>query len=164
MIGIASEVWFPVVTLVVGIVLKGGFDALADHRALRTQKHLRDQEHRYASTTRRIAFQRETLLNLQECVQEASRAASEVFLADLNNAELGYDWSRAKIPEKINQKFFDAQRRLSLLQSRIRDEEVRAICAQMKSKMLNISVSKNQVDAIQLLDHISARSDELNER
>jgi hypothetical protein len=164
MVGVAPEVWFPVVTLVIGIVLKIVADVFADRRALKAQKELRDHENRYTSMIRRTAFQRETLLKLQECVQDTSRAANEVFLSDLANASLGHGWSRAKIPEEIDQKFFNTQRKLSLLQSRVRDEEVRTICEKMKSYLIKFSFPKDQNEAMELLGHISSQSDQLNER
>lgn len=45
---ISSQTWFPVVTLVLGLVLKGAFDALTDRRTRERERKARREQRRDA--------------------------------------------------------------------------------------------------------------------
>lgn len=74
-LGVSPEIRFPVITLIVGVVLKGIFDAITDGRAERREKDARRALRLDAFRQRRDEFQRATLLELQEVVARLVRFA-----------------------------------------------------------------------------------------
>ncbi|MDI6835818.1 MAG: hypothetical protein QMD99_08900 [Rhizobiaceae bacterium] len=80
--GIPSDVWFPVVTLIIGSVLKGLYDLMADQRVERREKAARLEMRHDAQMLRKTEFQRKTILELQEEVAKLARATGQMNHAD----------------------------------------------------------------------------------
>jgi hypothetical protein len=111
----SSEVWLPIATLVLGIVLGYVADWLREERSSR-----REREERWK------AFQRESILEAQDLLwdlitanMEAGRAAKAHFRAtgEWPDDEFEYDLS-------LVMKSLNAQARLLVLASRIEDREL----------------------------------------
>lgn len=82
MVGLAPEVWFPVVTLMGGAMIGVITQTITDWRTAERERLARLEQRQDAARDRRIEFQRATLLELRERVGELIRAAGEANHSD----------------------------------------------------------------------------------
>ncbi len=113
---------------------------------------------------RRINFQRETLLDLQDAVMQLSRAAGSVyhhhFAAHARTAE----WHKEPLPDDLNESFRLSQVRTSVLAARVRDESVRQLVQVAKSEATAIAITDRGTESIRAFAGASATCDRLNDR
>src|SRR5215831_5411276 len=63
-LGIPPETWFPVVTLITGVMLKAVFDMMTDRRTALREREARRDQRRDALRLKRVEFQRATLMSV----------------------------------------------------------------------------------------------------
>lgn len=114
--------WFPFLTLVLGYRLKTFEAWIQDKRTAVREREARDEARRDLRVTRRDAFQRDTLLELQDAVQKLGRGTAAAQHADEMTFRQSNVWRKELLPEDVNQQLFVAQRQTTLLSSRVRDE------------------------------------------
>jgi hypothetical protein len=71
------------------------------------------------------AFQRETLLELQEAIHDALRLAHRAYIEDCDSFRKGTPWSKAMLGEELNESIRLAFRKVSILVERVADDSVR---------------------------------------
>ena len=71
------------------------------------------------------AFQRETLLNLQDTLYETMRLIGQMHLEDTNNYKKTGIWGKSQFSEDINEKFMLSMRKISILKERISNNQLR---------------------------------------
>lgn len=131
--GLTPEVWFPVVTLIVGVLLKALFDALTDSRKAAVEKEVRLEKRKEAILMQRIESQRKTLEELQAAVSNLVRCAS---LGHINDAEAFHKtgaWAKGLLPEELNEKTRAAFREVALLKVRAHDPQLRHLVSELSS-------------------------------
>jgi hypothetical protein len=76
----------------------------------------------------RDAFQRETLTGLQDALTEWARALMEAHGLYRKSAHANGSWeTRSRLPDELNERMMALQRRVSLLRSRVLDDEERRL-------------------------------------
>jgi hypothetical protein len=106
--------WFPVVTLALGAI--GGFlaDFLREGRAA-------DREREAA----RHAFQRESLIALQDWLAKLSRATGAIHAADEMHFRQTGEWGRQQLGEELNLAFHEAVTNVQRFRVRVLDDAIR---------------------------------------
>lgn len=108
--------WFPVLTLVLGFLLK-----------LLSDRFQHRENRRDVLATQRRNFQRETLIGLQEAVVESMSAAARAFNEDEIEYEKCGRWRRSPLSKELNEPFFAAMRRTALLLERVHNAGLRRL-------------------------------------
>jgi hypothetical protein len=70
-------------------------------------------------------FQRDTLLKIQESIQDAMRNAGAMHRHDSMDYRKNGSWQKSLLGEELDQKVFNTQRELSLLTERVSSDELR---------------------------------------
>jgi hypothetical protein len=118
--------WFSGAFLVLlGFGTKFVSDWFQDKRTLQHERETRDALRRDQLAERRANFQRQTLLELQEAVQDLIRATGAAHVQDERAFKETGRWQREKLGEEINQQIFLANRSVLLLTVRVRDKALR---------------------------------------
>jgi hypothetical protein len=117
--------WFPVLTLLLGFAIKFLSDWIQNRRDVAKDRRTRTETRRDVIVDRRTTFQRATLLELQEAVQDLARAAG----ASHHQDEVAYrrtgEWQRELLGDELNDQYFATNRSVLLLNVRVRDESLR---------------------------------------
>ena len=119
---------------------------------------LQDQKVREERQERANAFQRETLLELQDAVHDVMRLEHRAYFEDCMSLRAGIIWSKATLSDELNEGKRLAKRRVTLLVERVADEDVRKqVKALMKSASL-VALAKEQEEANALLEGCTSDS------
>ena len=104
------------------------------------------------------AFQRETLLELQDAVHEVIRLEHRAYFEDCMSLRAGITWSKATLSDELNESKRLAKRRVALLVERVAEEDVRKeVKALMKSASL-VTLANAQDEANALLESCTSDS------
>lgn len=71
------------------------------------------------------AFQRETLLALQEAIHDALRLIARAYIEDHQAHVAGNEWGKNNLPEEVNEGIRLAQRKVAILVERVSDDPLR---------------------------------------
>ena len=162
-LGVSAETWFPVLTLVIGIVLKGVLDALSDKRTARREREARNEERRDAIRLRRVDNQRATLLEFQEAVSTLIRCAASAHLQDFEAHKKGAEWQKNLISNDLAEALRLAQMRVNLLRVRVQSEQIRELAKVLVRKLTELSMTPNLLAAEAALQHATRLTVELQE-
>lgn len=109
-----ADAAFALVGAVAGYLLKIAEGWLGDARAARKDR-----------AERRREFERTTLLELQEAMANLARAAGEIHHFD--SMQLRNTGQRTQVPREMDEREFQARRRLAMLRERVLDDELRRL-------------------------------------
>jgi hypothetical protein len=138
-LGIPPETWFPVVTLIIGLVLKAVFDMTTDWRTASREREARQDQRRDAFRRTHIEFQRATLLELQEAIQQLARCTGQAHQEDVLASRAAGAWKKQPLTKEVNEDFLRARTSIILLRVRVRDEEIRRL-AELFSSACNATI------------------------
>lgn len=141
---VPAATWFPVLTLVLGIVLKGVFDALADGRARKREVEARRDQRRETLAIRRAEFERTTLLQLQEAVARHGRAVGRSHYEDVMAVRSGAQWRKSRLSDEVNNLLLQAQNEAVMLRERVRDDRVRELAAEFSSLCTDAVLARDE--------------------
>lgn len=156
--------WFPVVTLIAGYGLKFTSDLVQNRWGVAKEREARKAARAEKRYERRSAFQRETLLALQEAVQKLGRATAQANFHDEMAARTGTPWRKTRLPDDLDTQYFEAQTQTALLSARVRDDQVRKLVADYKTEAAAVALSFDSDDAHQHLLQMMAVSEVLHEK
>jgi hypothetical protein len=163
-LGIPPETWFPVVTLIIGAVLKAVFDMMTDRRTARREREARQDQRRDALRLKRVEFQRATLLELQKAISQLARFTGQAQHQDL----LAYRGSGAGrkqlLTEEVNQGFLSAQTSVGRLRVRVRDQRVRQLAELLSTACTNVVLSTNEAASEHALRQVTSALTDLQEQ
>lgn len=146
-LGVSAEIWFPVITLIVGVVLKGIFDLIADGRAERREKNARRELRLDAFRQRRDEFQRATLLELQDVVARGARFAGRANHEDIMAFRESGQWRKQLLSEEVDSGILAAQTELGLLRVRVRDVAAQQLASRLASFITDVALSRSEATA-----------------
>jgi hypothetical protein len=101
-------------------------DWLKNLRESEREREARREARREALSDQRRNFQRQTLLELQEAVQDLTRATGAMHHHDDMAFRRTGEWQRELLAEPLNEQLLLANRRVMLLAVRVRDDSLRA--------------------------------------
>lgn len=148
---LSPSVWFPVVTLVAGALLKALFDVLTENRKVSTEKEIRLEKRKEAILMQRIASQRKTLEELQAAVSNLVRCASLGHMTDAAAFHKTGAWAKGLLPEELNEKTRAAFREVALLKVRVHDAEVRLLVSELSSLCSSVTFALSFEDSEQTI-------------
>jgi hypothetical protein len=160
----SAAIWFPIVTLIVGWVLKSISDAYEHRRTLEREREGRAVGRRDQLAERRNNFQRQTLLELQEAISDIARTTASMHLGDLKSVKQTGEWQKHLYPEDLDEKSMLAFRKTSILNSRIRDEVLRKAVNQFKGHAANVTDSGSQGISVFEFQKMAEVFEQVNER
>lgn len=145
--GVPHEVWFPVVSVLLGFLGKGVLDAFGDNRRARLDAETRRQERSNAAKLRRVEFQRSVLIELQEVIQQLGRFAGRAHFADATAYHEAGVWGNTGLPEDISDGSAVAQGRAALLSARLEDRTVAEVVDQFRHRVTIVLIARNSAES-----------------
>lgn len=133
---------------VVGAFLKAVFDLWADSRKAQREREVRHEQRFDSFRLRQTELQRKYLLELQEEYAKFARFISLAYQNQSAQFREGRAWTDITIPDDIDEGCRASNMSVSMLSSRIHNEEVRAIIKQTKNVYALIAMSENSNEAI----------------
>jgi hypothetical protein len=160
---VTNSNWFPVLTLLLGFVAKGVSDWIDYKRnAAREAKKLKF-ELKQKLYDRRVEFQRQTLLDLQDAVAKLGRFAGATYMQDLKAFKATGEWQKQRLSEDLDKEFTDTQRMVRILCVRLRDVDARQLVGKFSNECAMIGIcGKDESDKV--MERMSLSFDELNNR
>lgn len=156
--------WFPVLTLIVGYAMKALSDWLQHRRTRERERETREAARRDRILERRVIFQRQTLLDLQEAVARLARAAGAIRHADdMAHRQTG-QWGAHLVGDTLSDGFRIAEVDVSLLSSRVLDESIRTMVGNLRSDATTAVTARSEDATGQAMKSVSSVLDHLNQR
>lgn len=123
----------PVVTLMLGVILNAAIEYVRDGRTSKREQKARAVRREEEIAAKRIEFQRETLLELQNAVNEMGRQTAKLHIHDLQHFRNEGTWQEANLPHDIDEAQRAAVSWLSVLYVRVLDREVKLLIDRFRS-------------------------------
>ncbi|WP_153019300.1 hypothetical protein [Lysobacter capsici] len=159
---IKPEIWFPVVTLIIGSLITALFDWLKDRRTLSRESVSRKELRSDALRLKRIEFQRSTLLDLQITAHSLCRQAA---LANLALVQAEREGQRnTKLPGTVAEDLRAASANFQLLRVRVRDSQIRMLCDALTEVVSIIAMSDSTKVSNGALVNATSVYNEMNEK
>ena len=130
------DVILPVITLIVGYLGTLFTEGLRDARNERRAREARQGD-----------FQRETIIELQEVLQRLGRATGAAHHHDFMENRRAGVWGRSQLPEDVNQADFDSRVRAIALNSRVSDDQLRALVQQYLAVQGKLAFAKSEAES-----------------
>ncbi|MCP1649407.1 hypothetical protein [Pseudomonas nitroreducens] len=141
---ISPATWFPVVTLVLGLLLKAVFDSLSERRKAAVDREARLEKRKEVILLQRIEQQRKYLEALQETAADLARCCGMVNLHDSISSRKGVQWGKSSIDESVNEKFRVCQRQTTIYSVRVEAEKVRQKADELSSKATKVCMANSE--------------------
>lgn len=93
------------------------------------------------------AFQRQTLIELQDAIHDAMRLASRAFIEDDNAARAGKEWGRNMLSDDVDEGLRVAQRRVAILSDRVADDDLRASVKSLMQVNTQVALARSKGEA-----------------
>ncbi|HDX8434547.1 TPA: hypothetical protein RQN11_000032 [Aeromonas dhakensis] len=106
------------------------------------------------------AFQRETLLAVQETLNDTLRSMMQIHLADLKAEKAGGKWGRNLIDNELDENDRVSKRRLQILTERIADDALRQGLSELHDTIHNCNRATSKDEAIKQVNNSVAQADE----
>ena len=156
--------WMPVITLLIGFFTGTFTEWLRGFWVAKREKLARDDSQRARIEERRVAFQRQNLLDLQTAVMDCARAAGKAHFADTMKFRETGTWRNDLLPAEINEEWRTAQMRTTLLTVRIADKGVREWADRFKNELMNLALSDERRRSETGMSSMAGIMESLNER
>jgi hypothetical protein len=159
-----TEVWLPIITLVLGAVLALATESWRDERQREHAKSEREELRRAELADRREVFQVETLLSLQDAMARLGESLIKIFYARLMDHQQSGLW-RLDAPSAESLADNDTARvDVAMLVQRVRDNGLRDVvneaqlaCAKAKAAMSADAAWDRYDDSLQRLNKAQQR-------
>lgn len=161
--GVQAGTWFPVVTLLLGAILKALFDAMTDRRLERRERAARQEARRDAIRLRHSEFQRATLLELQDAIVTLARFTGQSHYQDLVAYRTEGTWQREPNTEDVSEGFLKSQQLLSKLRVRVSNDRIRGLTKEVSSACADAVHAPDEKSATLALGRMSDVLSELQE-
>ncbi|WP_150792038.1 hypothetical protein [Pandoraea iniqua] len=161
--GVQPGMWFPVVTLLLGAILKAVFDAMTDRRLERREQAARHEARRDAFRLRHSEFQRATLLELQDAVVTLARLTGQSHYQDLIAYRTKGTWQREPNTDDVSEGFLKSQQLLSKLRVRVSNDRIRELTKDVSSACADTVHAPDEMSATLALSRMSDVLSELQD-
>ncbi len=162
--GLTPTVWFPVVTLIGGALLKAAFDALTENRKAEIDKAVRIEKRKEMLLMQRIDLQRKALGDLQFAISDLMRCAAQINIADAESLRASGNWGEAALPAELNEKFRATSREVTLIKVRVREERVRNMVSDISSACSGVTLATTSAESERQLRTAAQLFQEFNEK
>lgn len=147
-----AVVAIPIVTLLIGWALSQIGDARKDRRQAARDRALSEAQSAERVVERRTAFQRETLLALQEAMAGLVRATGRIHYEDTLQARVaGEPWGTAMVTEELSERHMEVTVETSKLLVRIEDAQLRELVANFVTFSSGVGRARSKEESRKLL-------------
>lgn len=129
---------------------------LTGNNTFRLQQNANNQERMEKAR----AFQRETLLAVQESLNDTLRFMMRIHLADLSANKSGVDWGRGLIDNELAEDDRVSNRRLHILTERIADDALREELSELRTTIYHCTSATSKEEANQRVNNSVTQADE----
>jgi hypothetical protein len=161
---ILSAGWFPVVTLIAGYAMKSLSDWVNNKRAIAREREAREAVRKEQRFERRVIFQRETLLALQESAHKFLRNVGRAHHVDEMAYRRSNVWRSTLLPDDLDNAFREHQSRTLMLSVRVRDNDVREMATELINCAIAVVMTAQRDTAISALGRTAEIQKSLNTR
>ncbi len=154
-----SAIWGLAGTIV-GALASMGTTWLASRSAFTLQ----NERDRVERAERANAFQRQTLLDLQDAIHDALRLVHRAHIEDLKAHRANKEWGRSMLSEEVNEGVRVANRRVSILVERVADDGLRTEVRRLMGAATDVLFSGSEEASRENLEHASSEATRLLER
>lgn len=144
---ISPSVWFPVVTLVIGLLLKAVFDAWTENRRASFDRESRVEKRKEVILLQRMDLQRKALGELQVAIADMVRTTSQIQGHDVAVYRETKEWGRNLSPEGVSEAARANFRSVSLMKVRVSDEDVRRMTTELSSLCAQITLARSEEES-----------------
>ncbi|MGX1087437.1 hypothetical protein [Pseudomonas sp. AP3_22 TE3818] len=162
--GINPSIWFPVVTLVVGVFLKAVFDAWTDNRKVAVERESRVEKRKEIILLQRIDLQRKALGDLQIALADMMRSSNLNYMHDLKAFRETNVWGLTEMSEELSERVRNHFRAVTLMRVRVSDQEVRESSGKLSSTCSRMTLVLSKEEADRLLDVATVEYSAINEK
>jgi len=113
---------------------------------------------------RRSDFQRETLLNLQDAIQQLARAAGRMHHLDEMEYRKSGNWGGYLFPEDLDNAAGEAGVKTLTLMVRVRDDGIRELMKTFRDHANRLGICRSKEESRQAADGMAAAIEPLQER
>lgn len=143
--------WAPIATLVFGYGAKSVQDWVQDRRKVQAEREVRIEARREKRAGQRDDLQRQTLLDLQQCVLDLARATAKAHLCDLEafKKDGGKPWGSQQLSNDLSEELRIASANIALLRSRVRDATLRNLVESFSRECTVQGLAKSEAEVEQ---------------
>lgn len=161
--GLAPSIWFPVVTLLAGVALKGLFDWLGEGRKDAIDLRVRVEKRRELLLMQRLENQRKLLPELQEAISELMRAVGLINLADIKHSHSAGEWGKGQLSGDLDEKARAAFRSVTLYKVRVHDDGLREAVSDLSITCSHVTLARSEAESREILDEASFKYEAVND-
>lgn len=151
----------PIVTFLIGFGTKWLTDWAQHRRTVAREREAREATRRDQLFERRVTFQRETLLALQEAAADLGRATGRV--SHLDTMAVRTTGRTQLLPDDLDEGYRLAQARTNMLGVRVSDASVRELVEQFRGLSADCVMARTQEDRDRAMNAAGDTHDRLNE-
>lgn len=159
-----TETWLPLVTLVVGYVGHAVEEWIKGKGIRRREREAREYETNLKICERRVEFQRETILNLQDALSTFIRATGQTHHQDVVAYKERRQWGRQLVGSELSERYRLSVIKVNQLRVRIQDRLLRELVAEVKTESTASVFSKSREASGEAMLRRSTAYDKCNER
>lgn len=148
-----SAIWGLIGT-VVGALASIGSTWLSNFSAHKLQKSIAKADH----IERAHAFQRETLLSLQDAFHDMLRLIARAYIHDRQAHADGSEWGRGNLPDELSEDLRLAQRKMAILVERVSDNLLRNAVKATMENTAGVLFAKSLAEAKQRFSTVSSEA------
>ena len=142
----------------IGTVVGAAASILTKFIAARNSTRLQESAASHERLAKHRAFQRDTLLELQEAFHDEIRSAAQVHHADSMAIQDGEEWGSNLLDEELNERARLTGRRTLLLLERIEDDNLRRHLKSVRSRISQVMVARDKASANAAFDTLMPES------
>jgi hypothetical protein len=149
-----DSAFWGVIGTIVGAAASIGTTWLTNRNAAALQSSAKAAE----QLENRRAFQRQTLVELQDAFHDAIRHISVAYLADRHAHANGIAWGKNILPDGLAEQIRLANRQVMLLVERVHDDSLRKTIKGLMAQANSVGDSGSVDEAEARLDHVTMQS------
>lgn len=154
-----AAIWGLIGTLV------GAFASIATTWiASRTSHQLSREAAREERLERFRAFQRQTLLELQEAIHDSLRMINRAYIEDAEVHRKGGTWRKSRLSDEVDEGVRLAQRKVAILTERVYGDALRAEVKSLMSSAVAVLFSPSQKEAELRINAVTGDAERVLER
>lgn len=135
------------ISVIIGSLLTLLASWLADRRQTKRDRERRHDERQGRLMLRHNDFQRETLLALQVASQALLRNTGASWHADVMESRRSGKWQKQPLPNSLSDDHLRLVTEVTLLASRVHDDEVRSLADKVRTTTTDVIYSSNESEA-----------------
>lgn len=144
---------------VVGALASIGTAWLAAHTASQRET----EKLRVEQLERSNAFQRQTLIDLQDAIHDSMRLVHRGFLEDKHSQSQGGAWGKALLPETLDENLRIASRRVAILVERVSNDTLREQLKQLMQVSTQVLLAVSEQEASSKLEKLGTNATQVLE-